>query len=650
MDAKAETWCDRDEHKLFEYYVDFNEWFDSEEAASERETYGVDGISVPSKAFYAGDKEAYDQAFKAYRENRRDEALNKTYLCEQFTDNHWFERNLQRFDQLVEQLEAGNVVPFIGAGLSKAGGFPTWEDHLRTQGRTAGIDPARTETLLASGDYETVIAEIEASRGRDVFVQEVRDAFSKTGTITDTTLLVTELFTNTVITTNYDRLIEQAFDTGAKNAFQVINGMNALAEPDTDRVSIIKLHGDIKVPGNCILSKNQYDQAYGNNEIDLTRPIPKLLEYYYKNSSLLFLGCSLNNDRTVQVFRAIKQRVGDIVIPQHFSIEQAPETEQALRDRNAYLARLGITGLWFEKEQFEYVEGMLKLARNELRYKGVIPGLSKEEEIKPSDETVVTRFVRIFENHGIHRSQIPRFIGHGLSVKNMQDDVSLLAKLDEPLLQAVCERFAISREWLDGVETQIHPEHDFYKHPKEFVDFIRNMKANNQENEIIGVLIASTDQAWEASALLILQETIGFLGKKPIYRYHLCNNWGFSYWKARAYLTACVAMAWKQKIYVHGIYMSNKKIERLALGETMLGWQGEGIWELGHKDWDPEDMALDPEAFLNGVDPGKDNYGIKSGLRLWLDLDRQGMMDAGISSNVRPLFQQELDKYSANTG
>ena len=104
MDAKAETWCDRDEHKRFEYYIDFNEWLDSDDAASVRERFGVDDISVPSKAFYAGDKEAYDQAFKEYRESRRDEVLNKSYLCEQFTDNHWFERNLQRFDQLVERL------------------------------------------------------------------------------------------------------------------------------------------------------------------------------------------------------------------------------------------------------------------------------------------------------------------------------------------------------------------------------------------------------------------------------------------------------------------------------------------------------------------------------------------------------------------
>jgi hypothetical protein len=101
-----------------------------------------------------------------------------------------------------------------------------------------------------------------------VFAQEVRDVFSRIGTITDTTLLITELFTDTVMTTNYDRLIEQAFDTGAKNAFEVIAGINALAKPDADRVSIIKLHGDIKRPGMCILSENQYNQAYGNGGID----------------------------------------------------------------------------------------------------------------------------------------------------------------------------------------------------------------------------------------------------------------------------------------------------------------------------------------------------------------------------------------------
>src|SRR3989338_34856 len=155
MEANAETWCDRDEHELFEYYVDFNEWLDGEDAATVREAYKVDGISVPSKAFYAGDKKAYDQAFKESRKTRRHEVLNERYLCDQFSDDHWFQRNLDRFDQLVDRLEDGDVVPFIGAGLSVVGGFPTWEGHLGGQGRTAGIDPAHTEELLASGEYET---------------------------------------------------------------------------------------------------------------------------------------------------------------------------------------------------------------------------------------------------------------------------------------------------------------------------------------------------------------------------------------------------------------------------------------------------------------------------------------------------------------
>ena len=55
-------------------------------------------------------------------------------------------------------------------------------------------------------------------------------------------------------------------------------------------------------------------------------------------------------------------------IPQHFTIEQPPETEEELRDRNAYLINLGITAIGFEKDHFEYVESILKLAKSELNY------------------------------------------------------------------------------------------------------------------------------------------------------------------------------------------------------------------------------------------------------------------------------------------
>jgi hypothetical protein len=207
------------------------------------------------------------------------------------------------------------------------------------------------------------------------------------------------LFTDTVITTNYDRLIEHAYDTGKKGSFQIINGMDTLEKPAVDRVTIIKLHGDIQNPVRCILSKNQYDEAYGHNRLNMTLPIPKLLSYYFRNSSLLFLGCSLNNDRTIQVFRAVKDSIGDAVTPQHFSIEQAPDDEQELVDRNAHLATLGIAAIWFEKGNFDYVENILRLAKNELRYRGIVPCFPKTLGDKPiitsKDNTLMASIKKI---------------------------------------------------------------------------------------------------------------------------------------------------------------------------------------------------------------------------------------------------------------
>jgi hypothetical protein len=372
--ALQKIWCDEDEHYRYEHFADFNEWLDSEEGQDVRAEYGVDALPQPSKALFSGDRSGYDEAFQEFRKDRRHEALGELFFQEQFGDDHWFQRNVDHFIQLVDLMHAGAVVPFVGAGISASGGYSTWKDHLRHQGKTANIAAAQIEALLASGAYETVLEEIEASLGREVFIGEIRDEFSRNLTIPDVVWRISELFTDTVITTNYDRLIEQAYDTGEEGKVQVINGLNALEQPDPKKITVIKLHGDIRNPQRCILSKNQYDEAYGNGELNMHKPIPKLLAYHYKNSSLLFLGCSLRNDRTVQVFRTIKQGMGEEEeTKQHFSIEQVPESLEEIAQRNAELAKLGITPIWFERERYELVESILSLAKNELRHRGVAP-------------------------------------------------------------------------------------------------------------------------------------------------------------------------------------------------------------------------------------------------------------------------------------
>ena len=447
--ALHKVWCDEDEHYRYEHFADFNEWLDSEEGQAARIDYGVDALPQPSKALFSGDRKSYDEAFQAFRKACRHEALGEPWFQEQLGDDHWFQRNVDHFIQLVDLMAAGGVVPFVGAGISASAGFSSWKEHLRRQGKTAHIAAERIEELLAAGAYETVLEEIEAVRGREVFINEIRDEFSRNPTIPDAVWRISELFTDTVITTNYDRLLEQSFETGEAGRVQVINGLNALEQPDPKRITVIKLHGDIREPKRCILSKNQYDEAYGNGSLNLHKPIPKLLAYHYKNSSLLFLGCSLSNDRTVQVFKKIREGMGEEEeIKQHFSIEQAPETPEGIAQRNAELAKLGITPIWFEKGRYELVENLLRLAKNELRHRGVAPQPLPEDEPPIKLEMDLSHFLGDFIDlmpllHWLHRAVPQTATGqylsamqrvfHGHSFATRQTDENLRMALDNLL-------------------------------------------------------------------------------------------------------------------------------------------------------------------------------------------------------------------------
>lgn len=271
-----------------------------------------------------------------------------------------------------------------------------------------------------------------------------------------------------------------------------------------------------------------------------------------------------------------------------------------------------------------------------------------KEEVHSAPESVSARFIRLFESHDVHRNQIPRFFGHGLTLRDVQSDADLLLKLDETLLQAACDLFAVRREWLDGAEKQIFPIHRFYKHPRAFVEFLGALKAANPDGNLSGVVLAPLKPAPDVEAVLILQETVGWVGDKAIYRYHFCDEWMLRYWKSRAYLTACVAIAWRQGVFIHGVYADEERLKELTGGLALPTWYAHGIWSFGIKRWDPEDMALRPEAFLDGLDPERDNFGLQAGLRLWLSLCDDSFMSTGLGTQnvdeTRQSFSHALDQ------
>ncbi|GFE90629.1 hypothetical protein GCM10011488_55830 [Steroidobacter agaridevorans] len=256
-----------------------------------------------------------------------------------------------------------------------------------------------------------------------------------------------------------------------------------------------------------------------------------------------------------------------------------------------------------------------------------------------SGSVIAERFVQLFEMHGIHRNQIPRVLGHGLKLADMRNNDALLDALDTDLLETASDFFCINHGWLEGAVDEIYPLHDFYKEHDRFEHFVRELAS--RANGCTGVVLLAQTTEHEEDALIVIQEPIGELNAKQIYRYHLCNNWLASYWKARGYLAACVAAAWRAHVYLLGRRVPIDRVRELREGKKFLEYGLDSALPTDGLHWHPEDMLVKPDAFLDGVDEGV--RGKRLGLQMWLDLERTGALMTDLPYlRVRQLFERAL--------
>lgn len=352
----AGKWCADDDHLAYEHRASFNAWLDSddEDAANVLKSLGISRVVAPSKALFAGDRVAYKEELERFQTRRLELALGSGRL-----DDHWFGKNRAHFNSLLEPLRAQNVVPFVGAGVSCAASLPTWSGHILHQSRSAGFDRDTILERLRNGEYETIVDEIISSRGDGLFKQEMRDAFDVKVLDCSLATMVVQLTKGIIVTTNYDRVLEQAIEfIGESPAEQVTateDNARIIRAKSNGQRALLKLHGDIRSPASFILSGKQYDDSYGAGAPDMKLALPRKLRHIFEHGSMLFLGCSLVEDRTLKVFESLVIEAGLSNVPRHFAILEAPLEESDLVARNARLANLSIDAIWYPNGAHEYV-------------------------------------------------------------------------------------------------------------------------------------------------------------------------------------------------------------------------------------------------------------------------------------------------------
>jgi tetratricopeptide (TPR) repeat protein len=272
-------------------------------------------------------------------------------------------RNTANLDDLYGALQGQGIIPFVGAGLSRPFGFPEWGGFLRAQASTAGASAA-IDARLAKGEYEEAASALQDALGALAFEDAIRRTFGKRDlarVAPDAAVRsLPALAAGPVLTTNFDHVLESVFDYAGRRFDQIVCGAprDQVAQALHVNARLLwKLHGDGDYGSSAdrVLTHTEYAEHYGDADpaqFDWRKPLPALFENLLVARPLLFLGSSLDQDRTVRVLQAFSRRHRGVG---HYALLSDPGVETARLAQARALSNVGIRPLWFPTGRFELI-------------------------------------------------------------------------------------------------------------------------------------------------------------------------------------------------------------------------------------------------------------------------------------------------------
>lgn len=266
-----------------------------------------------------------------------------------------FDSNHFRYNELKKLVQQGTVVPFIGSGMSAATGIPMWSNFLREMQRKAdGLSAEELELLLQCGSFETAATRIFEGMPPRLFNEQFERAFvlDNTRIISGPVRYLPELFKSTIITTNFDRVIEHVYEKRNFPFQDTLYGTDIgryRRIEQQNRRCLLKLHGDYSRSGR-VLTTEEYDAFYSPN-----CPGRIELALLFKTQSLLFIGCSLMGDRTMALLKEEADKDENMI--SHYAFLKHPDGDIDKRER--FLTERSIFPIWYDDDHDKDIEALL---------------------------------------------------------------------------------------------------------------------------------------------------------------------------------------------------------------------------------------------------------------------------------------------------
>jgi hypothetical protein len=210
---------------------------------------------------------------------------------------------------------------------------------------------------------------------------------------------------------------------------------------------------------------------------------------------------------------------------------------------------------------------------------------------------VAKRFIKIFEEHGVTTSQIPRLIPE-ITLDKLQSSTTLLPALTSDVLEKTANLFKIRRAWLEGLGNQIYDCLWCYKDPERFFQELATLKIERLNYSIMAFCCTQTldkNNKLRQPIVIVFAEKLTDLDGEEIYRYRIFDDgWHWDYWKCRIQLKAMARVVYQVLHVCIPLYL----LESETLFEIESGHHVPRAWLKSHRrlhDISLEDFGLSPD-------------------------------------------------------
>lgn len=304
----------------------------------------IGGVKLTPLAILDPNSETYDAEYLRWRDEEwlPGRFERQKAILGLVTDNR------ARFQNLADALQRQRADVFVGAGMSIASKLKSWPNFLRDLRADGTCPPADLEALLSgpTTDYEAAADLVYRHMDARLFRDRMRTRFQVPfEQIAGPVRLLPFLFQRRVFTTNYDNILEDVYADEGQSFGLIVHGNQQLEDIrrhlDETRPALLKLHGDELYRSQRVFLTSEYEQVYAPGSY-LRQELSKAAA----ERNLLFLGCSLSADRTMQVLHEAAQ--ADQSQPDHYAFMAMPNDSDVWRKRENALAAHGIYPIWYD--------------------------------------------------------------------------------------------------------------------------------------------------------------------------------------------------------------------------------------------------------------------------------------------------------------